>query len=72
MKYIRDYYSGIELPGGLVGFSHVCVSEIMYILENFDTNKAAGIDGLSGIFINDGAKILSKSISDIINLSISL
>ena len=36
---------------GFFGFSHVCVSEIMKILDNFDTNKAAGIDGLSGIFI---------------------
>ena len=39
----------IELPCGLFGFSHICVSEIMNILDNFDT--AAGIDGLSGIFI---------------------
>ena len=72
MNYVRDYYSGIELPGGLFGFSHVCVSEIMKMLDNFDTNKAAEIDGLSGIFIKDGAKILSKPISDLINLSISL
>ena len=63
MNYVRDYYSGIELPGRLIGFYHVCVSEIMKILDNCDTNKAAGIDGLSGIFIKDGAKILSKPIS---------
>ena len=44
----------------------------MKILDNFDTNKAAGIDGLSGVFIKDGAQILSKPISDLINLSISL
>ena len=72
MSYVRDFYSGIELPDGLFGFSHVCVSEIMKILDNFDTNKAAGIDGLFGIFTKDGAKILSKPISDLINLSISL
>ena len=41
MNYVRDYYSGIELPGGLFGFSHVSVSEIRKILDNFDTNKAA-------------------------------
>ena len=60
-----------KLPSGmsyLVVFSHVCVSAIMNILDN----KAAGIDGLSGIFIKDGEKILSKPISDRINLSISL
>ena len=58
MNYVRDYKSGIELPGWLFGFSHVCLSEIMKNLDNFDTNKAAGIDGLTGIFIKDGAKIL--------------
>ena len=65
MNYVRDYYSGIELPGGLFVFSHVCVSEIMKILYNFDTNKAAVIDNLSGTFIIEGAKILSKPISDL-------
>ena len=45
MNYVRDYYNNIELLGGLFGFSHVCVGEIMNILDNFDTNKAAGIDG---------------------------
>ena len=44
------------------GFSHVSVSEIMKNLDNFDTNKAAGIDGLSGIFIKDGAKINQSQI----------
>ena len=46
--------------------------QIINILEKFDTNKAAGIDGLSGIFFKDGAKLLSKPITDLINLSISL
>ena len=46
--------------------------QIINILEKFETNKAAGIDGLSGIFLKDGAKILSKPITDLINLSISL
>ena len=45
MNYVRDYSAG-----WLFGFSHVCVSELMEILEKFDTNKAAVIDGLSGIF----------------------
>ena len=46
--------------------------QIVDILEKFDTNKAAGIDGLSGIFLKDGATILSKPIPDLINLAISL
>ena len=44
----------------------------MNILGKFDTNKAAGIDGVSGSFLKDGAKIPSKPITDLINLSISL
>ena len=54
MNYTRYYYNNIELPDGPFGFSHVCVSEIKNILDNFDTNKAAGSDGLSGIFLKDG------------------
>ncbi len=36
------------------------------------TNKAAGIDGLSGVFFKDGAPVLSLPITQLINLSISL
>ena len=72
MNYVRDYYNNIELPDGPFGFSHVHESQITNIVEKFDTNKAAGIDGLSGTFLKDGAKILSKPITDLINLSISL
>ena len=72
MDYVRDYYKNIDLPVGPFGFSHVHEKQIMDILEKFDTNKAAGIDGLSGIFLKDGAKILPKPITDLINLSISL
>ena len=68
MNYVRDYYNNIELPDGPFGFSHVHESQIMNIPEKFDTNKAAGIDGLSGIFLKDGAQILSKPITDLINL----
>ena len=66
------YYNKIELPDGPFGFSHVHESQIINILVKFDTNKAAGIDGLSGTFLKDGAKILSKPITDLINLSILL
>ena len=72
MNYVRDYYNNIELPDGPFGFSHVHESQITNILEKFDTNKATGFDGLSGTFLKDGAKILSKPITDLINLSISL
>ena len=72
MNYVIDYYNNIELPNGTFGFSHVHESQITNILEKFDTNKAACIDGLSITFLKDSAKILSKPITDLINLSISL
>ena len=40
MDYVRNYYKNIDL--------HVHEKQIINILEKFDTNKAAGIDGLSG------------------------
>ena len=67
-NYVRDYYNNIELPDGPFRFSHVHESQIMNILEKFDTNKAAGVDGLSGIFVIHGSKILDKSITDLITL----
>ena len=47
-------------------------SKIINIIEKFDTNTEAGIDDLSGTFLKDGAKILTKPITDLINLSILL
>ena len=72
MDYVRNYYINIDLPDGPFRFSHVNEKQTVDILEKFDTNKAAGIDGISGIFLKDGAKILSKPLTDLINLSISL
>ena len=40
-------------------------------MENIEIAKASGIDKLPGRFLKDGAKILSKSISEICSLSIS-
>ena len=41
------------------------------ILKATQISKAAGIDNLSGRFLKDGAKFLSKPISDLCNLSIT-
>ena len=34
-------------------------------------SKAAGLDGLPGRFLKDGAKFLAKTISDLCNLSVN-
>ena len=54
--------------------------ELLYITENItkkllcclDVSKAPGIDEIPSRFLKDGAEILAKPISDIINLSIKL
>ena len=45
-----------------------------YILDALKkkTNKAAGMDGIAGIFFKDGASALSHPITQLVNLSISL
>ena len=42
------------------------------ILRSTNVRKAAGIDDLSGRFLKDGSRVLSKPISELCNLSIKL
>ena len=42
------------------------------ILRNTKTSKAAGLDNLPGVFLRDGAEILSTPITQLCNLSIFL
>ena len=42
------------------------------ILRSTNIRKAAGIDDLSGCFLKDGSRVLSKPISELCNLSIKL
>ena len=44
---------------------------ILTIFKNTEVYKAAGLDNLSGRFLKDGAKVLAKPITDLINLSIT-
>ena len=49
----------------------VSENSILTILKATHVSKAVSIDNLSGHFLKDGAKFLSKSISDFCNLSIT-
>ena len=44
----------------------------MDFLKELKTNKATGIDNLSGRFLKDGSKVLATPIAQICNLSIKL
>ena len=46
--------------------------DIEKILRNTNVRKAVGIDDLSGRFLKDGSRVLSKPISELCNLSFKL
>ena len=46
--------------------------KILIILKGLNPSKAAGIDNLSGKFLEDGAHVLARPISQLSNLSIKL
>ena len=46
--------------------------DIEKILRSTNIRKAADIDDLSGRFLKDGSRVLSKPISELCNLSIKL
>ena len=62
------YYSHFAIPEVF----HFKNTEVYKIMENVEISKAADIEKLPGRFLRDGAKILSKLISEICNLLISL
>ena len=49
----------------------VLENSIVTILKATQISKVAGIDNLSGCFLKVGAKVLSKPISDLCDLSIT-
>ena len=71
MTSVRKYYQNISyLIPSKFNFSNVTEDLVLKLLNKMDTDKAAGIDNLSGKFLKDGAIILAKPISEICNLSI--
>ena len=63
------YYEHM-FPSDYFHLTFVLENSILSILKATQVSKAAGIDNLSGRFLKDGAKVLSKPISDLCNLSI--
>jgi len=66
------YYESKRLRENNFSFQSIDESIITDILENLDESKAAGFDNIPGTLLKDGSEILSKPISDILNLSIKL
>ena len=70
INIIIKYYKHMIL-GDYFHLGSVLEKSFLTILKAIQVLKAAGIENLSGHFLKDGAKVLSKPISDLCNLSIS-
>ena len=65
------YYKDFNVNENNFFFKSVEESEVCTLLQNIDNSKAAGYDDISGIFLKDGASVICKPITYIVNLSIS-
>ena len=69
-KSVEDYYNDMfNLYPKKLTFQAIQTRYISDLLKNCETNKAAGIDDLSGRFSKDAADILTIPITQIWNLS---
>ena len=59
------------IQGDHFNLASVSKSSILTILKATKVSKTATLDNLSGHFLKDGAKYLSKPFSDLCNLSIT-
>ena len=73
-KYSIDtvikYYEHM-IQGSHFNLTSVSENSILTILKSTQVSKAAGLDGLSGSFLKDAVKFLTKPVSDLCNLSIN-
>ena len=69
---VRELYRSLNPEENLFHFTKVSEKTISNFLKELKTNKATGIDNLSGRFLKDGSKVLATPITQICNLSIKL
>ena len=67
-----EFYKPLNLEEDPFYFTKVFEKTISDFLKELKTNKATGIDNLSGRFLKDGSKVLATPITQICNLSIKL
>ena len=70
MESVNNYYEKYNLKEKLI-FANIQSDKVFKILKNFDETKASGINVLSGIFVKDGANLLTMPLTQLWNLSIS-
>ena len=69
---VREFYKPLNLEENPFHFTKVSENTISDFLKELKTNKATGIDKLSGRFLKEGSKVLATPIAQICNLSIKL
>ena len=69
---VREFYKPLNLTEDPFHFTKVSEKTILDFLKELKTNKATGIDNLSGRFVKDGSKVLATPLAQICNLSIKL
>ena len=70
INIVIKYYEHM-IQGCYFNLTSVSENLNMTILKPTQVSKAAGLDNLSGRFLNDGAKFLAKPICDLCNFSIN-
>ena len=68
----REFCKLLNVKEDPFHFTKVSKKTILDFLKELKTNKATGIDNLSGLFLKDGSKVLATPIAQICNLSIKL
>ena len=72
MDSVQSHYVKLGSKEKSFSFSRIDEEIILKLLQETNLSKAAGIDGLTGKFLKDGAHYLSSPITQLCNLSISL
>ena len=69
---VEEFHKPLNLKEDPFHFTKVSEKTISDFLKELKTNKATGIDDISGPFLKDGSKVLATPIAQICNLSIKL
>ena len=71
IKFVSDYYEKLSLSENFK-LDSIAEGHLFNLLKNIKVTKAVGIDQISGKFLKDGARILTKPVSELCNLSMAL
>ena len=71
IKFVSYYYKQLSLSENFK-LDSTTEGYLFKLLKNWKVTKAAGIDQISGKFLKGGLRILTKPISELRNLSMTL